>query len=308
VAIATYGDEKTHHALVKDLRKLGVSETIYRIEELSLADRQSVNIIFGWRIPQDVLDSTPKLEWIQSAGAGVDWLLSTTFPKTVMVTRIVDQFGPDMGEYALLTTLAWVKNWPRLRESQRLHQWDPFLVGQLATQKVGVLGAGSIGRHVAEMFRPLVLEVRAMGRRVPQIAGVRGFGIENWREFYRGLNVLVIVLPHTPDTYHLVGMEQLLLMSPASYCINVGRGAVLDEKALVGAIQSGQLSGAALDVFETEPVPEDAILWDLPGLTMTPHISGPSRWEKMAIVFAENLSRFRRGDTLLGVVDRERGY
>ncbi|MDA8206211.1 MAG: D-2-hydroxyacid dehydrogenase [Thermaerobacter sp.] len=306
--IATYVAEGVHRRLCDMLRSRGFVEPIARYEQLSAQERSAIRILFGWRVPQSVVDSLPKLAWIQGAGAGVDWLMPVRLPAGVTVTRIVDQFGPDMGEYALLAALAWVKDWRRLYCMQQKQEWKPYLVGQLAVLSVGILGAGSIGAHIASMFRPLVREVRAMGRRRPEIPGVLGFSEIESTTFYRGLDLLIMVLPHTSATYHLVGLEQLRLMNPGSYLINIGRGAVLDQEALEAAVKSGHLSGAALDVFEVEPLPADSSLWRLPGITISPHLSGPSRVDGMADVFLQNLTRFRQGAPLWGVVERSRGY
>lgn len=306
--IATYSSVTMHEKFVKGLSHYAVSDVIRRYDELNDEERRAIRILFGWHMPQSVIDSCPNLEWIQGAGAGVDWLMPLRLSPQITVTRIIDQFGPDMGEYALMAALTWVKDWRRLDRLQRSREWSPYLVGQLSSLTVGILGAGSIGRRIAMMFGPLVTQVRALGRHTPNIAGVAGFSAEQWPSFYHQLDILVIVLPYTPDTYHLVGWPQLRLLRTGGYVINIGRGAVLDQDALVGAIQSGHLSGAALDVFESEPLPKDSVLWDLPGVTITPHISGPSRVEGMVRIFAENLARFRHGKPLVGVVDRERGY
>lgn len=306
--IATYGPGDLHERFVEELQTHGFTERIGHWDALTLEERRQIRVLFGWRIPQDVVDACPRLEWIQGAGAGVDWLLPVSLPSSVVVTRIIDRFGPDMGEYALMAALSWVKDWRRLNAMQQAKQWQPYLVGQLSTLSVGVLGAGSIGSHIATMFLPLVAEVRAMGRRRPDIPGVRGFSEDQWEAFYQDLDLLVMVLPHTPNTFHLVGDAQIERMRPGGYVINVGRGAVLDQDALERAIHGGQLSGAALDVFETEPLPADSPLWDSPGVTVTPHISGPSRTDGMAEVFLENLARFRSARPLLGVVDMGRGY
>ncbi|PSR22327.1 MAG: D-2-hydroxyacid dehydrogenase [Sulfobacillus acidophilus] len=297
-----------HAKLIEGLRQYGITDPIRRFDDLSDEERRAIRILFGWYMPQEVIDACPSLEWIQGAGAGVDWLMTVNIPDRITVTRIVDQFGPDMGEYALLAALAWVKDWRRWSLLQKSREWTPHLVGQLSLLTVGVLGAGSIGGHIAAVFRPLVAEVRALGRHLPNLAGVVGFSADQWPAFYRDLDLLIMVLPHTSDTYHLVGWPQLRLMRTGGFVINIGRGAVLDEGALVMAIRSGQLSGACLDVFEVEPLPKESVLWDLPGMTITPHVSGPSRVEGMVRVFADNLKRFRQRRALVGVVDRGRGY
>ncbi len=253
--IATYGSESLHQRLTARLSAQGINEAIGRFDELTAAERQNIRVLFGWHISQEALDALPQLEWIQGAGAGVDWLIPVNVPPGVRVTRIVDQFGPDMGEYALMAVLAWVKDWKRLQRQQREHRWEQYLVGTMTPLTVGVLGAGSIGAHIAAMFRPLVAEVRALGRSTPKIEGVQGFAEAEWDQFYRALDVLVMVLPHTADTYHLVGAREISWMNRGGFLVNVGRGAVLDQNALVEALESGQLSGAQLDVFESEPLP-----------------------------------------------------
>ncbi len=306
--VAVYGDQKLYQELLKALRALGEDEPIGHFDTLTSEEKAAVEVIFGWEIPQRAVDACPRLRWIQGAGAGVDWILPVHLPDEVVVTRIVDQFGPDMGEFALLSVLAWVKNYRRILAQQAEHQWRPYLVGQLAGLTVGVLGAGSIGAHIARLFQPMCAEVRALGRRKPEIPGVKGYQSYEHDRFYEGLDVLVMVLPHTPDTEHLVGEAAFRRMNPGGYVVNLGRGAVLDEEALVRAITAGTLSGAALDVLETEPLPPDSPLWDLPGVTISPHISGPSRRTGMAAVFSDNLHRYRQGRPLLGQVDLERGY
>lgn len=267
---------------------------------------QKAEVVLGWAVPQEVIDALPRLRWIQGAGAGVDWLGRITLPEEVQVTRIVDQFGPDMAEYALLMALAWVKDLRRIEASRGT--WDHFLVGRLADKRVGVLGAGSIGGYIAKTFGPLVKEVRALGRTSPDMAGVTGFSQEDWAGFFDGLDLLVMVLPSTPETYHVVDRQSLSRMATGGFVINVGRGAVLDTEALRDLIGQGQLSGAALDVFETEPLASDDPLWSMPEVYVSSHISGPSRPEGVLEMFAENLRRYREGLPFIGLVDRRRGY
>ncbi len=308
VDIATYLDERMHRRFTGELRALGFNEPISRYEELNNEERGEIRVLFGWDIDQSVVDACPALEWIQGAGAGVDWLAPVRLPQQVTVTRIIDRFGPDMGEFALLSVLAWVKDYRRIYQQQVRKEWGRYLVGSMAGLTVGVLGAGSIGSHIASVFKPLVREVRALGRRRPEVDGVRGFSSQEWTSFYTELDVLIMVLPHTPDTHRSVGKEQFALMRPGGFLVNLGRGPILDEDEFVAAIRLGQLSGGALDVFSLEPLPAESSLWELPGVTVTPHISGPSRADGMAAVFLENLSRFRAGRPLLGVVDWKRGY
>ncbi|MDA8193623.1 MAG: NAD(P)-dependent oxidoreductase [Thermaerobacter sp.] len=269
---------------------------------------QQVTALLGWQAPQTIIDACPRLEWIQNLGAGVDWVLSLSLHPRVRITRVIDQFGADMAEYALLAALAWVKDFRRWQAAQRAHRWDPFRVGSLAEQTVGVLGAGSIGQEVALRFVPLAHRVRALGRSQPGIPGVDGYAWAERGAFLRGLNVLVVVVPLTPQTRHLVDKEMLAQLAPASLLVNIARGGVVDSRAVQNALFSGQLSLAVLDVFETEPLPPDDPLWDTPGLVITPHGAGPSRPARVVRLVAENVRRFAAGEPLLGAVDRARGY
>lgn len=306
--IAVYGSPSFYQRFVDELTHRQFTVPLGRFDDLTPLSRRNIRVLVGWNLSQSAIDACPGLEWIQSAGAGVDWLAPLKLSPSVTVTRVVDKFGPDMSEYALLAVLAWVKDWNRLKEQQQRREWKPFLVRQLSLLTVGVLGAGSIGAHIAEVFRPLVAEVRALGRRQPRLDGVKGYGGQDWQAFYRGLDVLVMVVPSTPGTYHMVSHQALALMKPGGFVVNMGRGAVLDIQALESAILRQHLGGAALDVFETEPLPEESSLWDLPGVTVTPHISGPSRIEGMVDVFIENWRRFNQKMPLMGQVDWERGY
>jgi len=279
-----------------------------RFDDLSAVERNAVRILFGLGVTQAVIDALPNLAWIQAAGAGVDWLMPVSLPEHIVVTRMVDQFGPDMSEYAIWAVLAWVKDWQRIARQKTQHDWSPYLVRRLKDLRVGILGAGSIGGYIAQQFVPLAREVLALGRRRPDLNGVRGFTADESQTFYSELDVLIMVLPHTSATYHAVGWREISRMARGGFLVNVGRGAVLDETALLAALDSGQLSGAALDVVESEPLAPFSPLWDRPDIVLSPHISGPSRARGMVEVFAENLWRYRHQDPLLGVVDRQRGY
>ncbi len=306
--IAVYGSPSFYQKFADELARRQFTDPVGRFDDLTPLSRRDIRVLFGWYMSQSAIDACPGLEWIQSAGAGVDWLEPLKLCPSVTVTRVVNQFGPDMSEYALLAVLAWVKDWDRLKAQQQRREWRPFLVRRLSLLTVGILGAGSIGAHIAKVFRPLVAEVRALGRKKPVLDGVNGYCSADWQDFYRDLDVLVMVVPSTPDTHHMVSHQALSLMKRGGFVVNMGRGAVLDIQALESAILRQHLGGAALDVFETEPLPEESSLWDLRGVMVTPHISGPSRIEGMVDVFIENWRRFNQKMPMLGQIDWERGY
>lgn len=293
----------------QDLLQAEGIEGVKMLDETVTADElHRVTGLLGWKVPQSVLAAMPNLRWVQSLGAGVDWLNGMALPPYTTLTRVVDLFGTDMAEYALLASLMWVKNVQRWQRAQVSHRWDPFVVGSLSTQRVGVVGAGSIGREIARAFLPWAQEVRALGRTLPQIEGVQGFDAETTMEFFKGLNIVIVVLPLTPETTNFVGRGRLEQMALGSLLINVGRGPVVDLDAVVDALKSGRLDQAVLDVFPTEPLPSSSYLWDVPGLVISPHVSGPSRPERVVKLVARNIQRFQAGQPLEGVVNWQRGY
>lgn len=271
-------------------------------------DPREIDALIGWNIPQHVLDQCPHVKWIQSLGAGVDWALSLTIPESVIITRIVGSFGADMAEYAVLAALAWVKEFPRWLKNQGDRRWDRFVVGSLRQKTVGILGAGAIGQEVAGTFRPLVREVRVLARHRPELPGIPGFTLAERDRFLTGLDILVLVIPLTPQTAGMVNRDWLNRLTPGALLVNIARGPVLDTTAVIAALESGVLSSAVLDVFDEEPLPPEHPLWTTPGVIISPHLAGPSRLDQVVRGISENIRRFRAGQTLLGQVDRVRGY
>ncbi len=262
-------------------------------------------ILFAWRFPTHLLGQAPRLQWLQAMGAGVDDLVGAPLPPGVVLTRVEGLFASYMSEYAFAHMLAHAQQLPRIYANQARRQWEPFLIGKLAGKRLGVAGAGSIGIEVARKGKAFGMEVWALVRTRRPLDGVdRLFLPDRAREFTAGVDYLVSTLPHTPETEGLIDPLQ---MKPGSLLINMGRGATLDEQALLEAARQGRIQ-AVLDVFRTEPLPQDHPLWTAPGITVTPHLAGPSVPEEVARYFAENFRRYQTGQPLMGLVDRQRGY
>lgn len=266
-------------------------------------------VLFAWRFPVELFDRARRLRWIQSMGAGVEDLVEAHVPASVRITRVVDQFGPPIAEYVFAELLARVRRLDHARALQRAHRWAPFYPGSLAGQTLGVAGLGSIGQEIVRKARAFDMRVWGLSRTAGHAGEVdRHFGPDAWVEFASAVDVLVLALPLTPSTRHVVDARVLGAMSAESLLVNVGRGALVREADLIEALSRGHPGGAILDVFETEPLPPESPLWDMPGVTITPHISGPSRTEPVVAWFLANLERFLAGRALLGEVDRARGY
>ena len=246
-----------------------------------------------------------RLRWVQAMGAGIEDLMTAPIPADVLITRVIDQYGGMMSEYAFAHMLSHAQQLPRLLAAQQQRRWEPFRPGRLEGKRLGVAGAGSIGSEVARKGKAFGMEVWALVREPRPIAHAdRVFGPAGVAEFTAGVDYLVSVLPLTAETRGLINPA---LMKEGALLINMGRGATIDEGALLDAVRSGRIQ-AVLDVFTVEPLPEEHPFWTTPGITVTPHISGLSVPAEVAALFAENCRRFSAGEPLLGLVDRKRGY
>lgn len=262
-------------------------------------------ILFCFQFPTDLLKGAHRLRWIQAMRAGVDDLVAAPLPPGVVLTRIEGLFGTPMSEYAFAHMLAHVQQLRRIYAAQAERRWDPFRAETLAGKRLGVAGVGSIGLEVAARGKAFGMEVWGLARTPgPRPHVDRVFTPGEVREFTAGVDFLVSTLPDTPETRGLIDPEA---MKEGALLINMGRGATIDEQAILRAVRSGRIR-AVLDVFTVEPLPPDHPFWTEPGITVTPHMSGLNRPDAIAAYCAENLARFERGEPLRGVVDLERGY
>ncbi|MDQ2743009.1 MAG: D-2-hydroxyacid dehydrogenase [Chloroflexota bacterium] len=268
-----------------------------------------IEIVLCARIPANLLSNAGKLRWIQSMNAGIEDLVAADLPDGVIVTRAVDLFGGPIAEYVFAELLARVRELDRLQALQQKRTWEHFISGTLAGRTLGVAGLGSIGGEIVRKGRVFDMGVYGLSRSTTRANSVdRHFTPDRWSEFVRDLDVLVLTLPLTRETEGVVNSGVLASMRPDSILVNVGRGRVVNERDLVHALEESRIGGAILDVFEREPLPAESPLWSLPGVTVTPHISGPSTVEGVGELFLQNLRRYLDGRRLWGIVDRTLGY
>jgi len=263
------------------------------------------DVLFGWRFPPELYGQAPRLRWVQSMGAGVEDLIAAPLPEGCLLTRVEGLFGGSMSEYAFAHMLAHSQQSGRQRAAQEAARWEPFLVGRLAGKRLGIAGAGSIGAEIARRAKAFDMEVWALVRTTRPMENVdRVLATQAAAEFCASVDYLISTLPHTEEA---VGLVNPLQMKPGALLINIGRGATIDEAAILQAVEAGRIQ-AVLDVFQREPLPPEHPFWRTPGITVTPHISGPSVPEEVAAYFADNYRRFALGQPLLGLVNRQRGY
>lgn len=245
------------------------------------------------------------LRWIHSIGAGVDaFLFRTDLPATVLVTRSSEDFGPQIGEYCVARALAVTQQLDALAAAQVAGRWQPVAPRPLAGTRAVVAGTGMVGRGIARRFAALGVSVDGLSR---SGAATEGFvqlrPFTGFAEALRGADWLVLALPLTEATFHLLDRERLSRCGGA-YLMNVGRGAVVDEGVLPVALDKGWIAGAALDVFEREPLPPDSPLWRHPKVTISPHCSGLTTVEGAGTGFLECLEAVERGERPRWVVER----
>lgn len=269
-------------------------------------------IVVGWGTPKGLLEQAPRLKWFHKLGAGVDDLMMTEqIPPGVVLTRTDGTvFAERMAEYVVAYMLAFSQNVRRILNQQAERQWNPFVTEMIAGKTVGVAGVGDIGQEVARKAAALDMHVVGWRRSPGDVEGIRRMyaGPDEFRPFLAASDFVVIVLPLTPATKGLFDAEALGSLRPGAFLINVGRGPIVVESALVDALRSGHLGGAALDVFDVEPLPHDNPLWTLDNVIITPHMSGPSLAANVAAPLLDNLKRYLAGEPLHKVVERARAY
>lgn len=249
-----------------------------------------------------------RLRWIHAASAGVDAVMvpGVTDRDDIVVTNSRGVFDEAIAEYVLGAMLMFAKDSKRSIELQREHQWRHRESERLAGSRLLVVGTGSIGRAIARLARAAGLNVGGVARseRTEDPDFGRIAPNEELEAQLGQADFVVLAVPLTDATRHMIGAEQLAAMAPGARLINVARGAVVDEPALVDALRSGRLGGAALDVFEEEPLPEGSPLWDMEHVLITPHQAGDTGgWvEALGRLFAENLMRWQRGEALTNVI------
>jgi phosphoglycerate dehydrogenase-like enzyme len=275
--------------------------------EVTAADLDWAETLVGFRRPP--VPGWGNLRWIHSIGAGVDaFLFRTDLPDTILLTRSSEDFGPPIAEYCVARALAVTQHLARLAEEQRAGRWAPLAPEPLAGSRVVIAGTGMVGRGIAHRFAAMGCVVDGLSR---SGAGREPFhAVRPMAEFddaVAGARWLVLAMPLTEGTWHLLDRERLAACGGA-YLINIGRGALLDEAALPEALDRGHLSGAALDVFETEPLPSSSPLWAHPKVTMSPHCSCVTTTPAAGDGFLECLAAVERGELPRWVVDRVVAY
>ena len=263
----------------------------------------------------DFFTRAPHVRWIQSSSSGVgDWARRLGLLESpVIVTNAAGLHATSLSEFTLFAMLYFAKDWPRMVREQQAHHWELCAIDTLDGKTLGIIGLGQVGRAVARLASAFGMRVIGMRR------DVTASDVEHVDRVYprgelgnllRLCDYLVLSIPHTPESHGMLGAKELALLKPSAVLINIARGTIIDEPALIDALQGGRLAGAALDVFAREPLPPDSPLWDMPNVLVTPHSMSTARDENERLVdlFCDNLRRYINNEPLRNVVDKARGY
>jgi D-2-hydroxyacid dehydrogenase (NADP+) len=256
----------------------------------------------------EVFRAAGKLKWVQALGTGVDNIVDRpALRRDVILTRMHAIHGPPMAEAALMAMLALSRDLPRLIRNQKNRHWERWPARLLKGKTVGILGVGAIAEVLAPRCRMMGMCVVGISSSPRDVAGFDSMvSRDDLAEAVRELDYFVLLTPYSKDTHHLVDARVLAAMKPDAYLINLARGGVVDEDALLEVLRFGGIAGAALDVFSQEPLPQDHPFWTLPNVLITPHVGGfNDGYARQAIpLVLENIRRFLAGDTMLNVVKR----
>ena len=257
----------------------------------------------------------PQVRWLHTASAGVDHVLTPDVRAKAGLT--VTDSGPAfeiaIAEFVLAWMLLVARGLPALMANQREHRWQWVPQFELHGKTVGIVGLGPIGRGTALRAKAFGMRTLGLRRHAAPVAGVDELltGPEGLARLLAESDFVVLAAALTGETRVLIGAEQLARMKPDAWLINIARGGLVDEPALIAALQAGRIAGACLDVFAHEPLPPDSPLWNLPNVHLAPHNSsggGPGLHDRQKAIFLDNLGRFARGEALTNVVDITRGY
>jgi glyoxylate/hydroxypyruvate reductase A len=275
-------------------------------------DAASVTYVLVWEPDPGRLATYPNLRIIFSSAAGVDHLTrDPDLPRHLPIVRMgASEAGQTMGEYVCLAALALVRDYRRLVAAQAERRWDPFDAPRTAAQtRVGILGLGNLGRRAAAMLQGLGFPVAGWARTARTEPGVAiAAGMDALPGFLAETDILVGLLPDTPQTAGLLNAERIALLPPGAAIINAGRGSLIVMDDLIAALDSGHLSGAVLDVFETEPLPAEHPAWRHPRIGVTSHVAGFASRPARAAYVAEALAAFAEGREMPNLYRPERGY
>ena len=276
-----------------------------------VGEPRDIEAALVWKAPEGELRKYPNLQLIINLGAGVDSIVKDrSLPAGIPIVRIADpEMGRMMAQYVLASVLRHYREFVSFARAQKERRWHYIHPREAATCSVGVMGLGNLGAMAAHELVRQGFQVSGWSRSPKQLEGVESFhGEAGFAPFLGKSEILVVMLPLTPQTDGLLDANAIARLPRGAKIINVGRGRLVDEDALVAALSSGHIAEATLDVFREEPLPSESPLWGFDQVLVTPHLASVAIPRTASRQVAENLRRLNKGEPLLNVVDPSRGY
>jgi phosphoglycerate dehydrogenase-like enzyme len=303
------------------LEKLPDETTVAVGNRLEAFERTAAEatVIHTWSVAGQLLEEVfamaPRVRWIHSRAAGLDGVIFPALAESeVILTNGRGVFSGPLGEFVLGAALFFAKDFRRMIRSRQAGIWDPFDIQPLEGQTMAIAGYGDIGRAIARRAKAFGMRVLALRRRPELSAGDplvdEVFPLEGRLEMFSRADFVAAAAPLTPETRGMIGAAELAVLKPTAVVMNVGRGPVIDEAALVRALEQNRIAGAALDVFDREPLPDGHPFYRMDNVLLSPHCADhtPDWLERAMQFFLDNFERFHRGETLVNVVEKKRGY
>jgi phosphoglycerate dehydrogenase-like enzyme len=321
LVVSVTRDKRVHKILENYIARCRVVSGMF--ERTYVASREelfreipSADVLFSFVVPNDAIERAANLKWVHFASAGVEKSFGPALrARKIKLSCSRGIHANTIAEYVIMQMLAISKNLRQAYQAQDKGKWqfEELVQGRfdLAGKTVAIIGLGSIGLRVAKLAS--VFDMRVIGtvskpRKMPSVDEV--FPPSKLKQALKQADFVVLSAPVTDETFHIIGEQELSIMKRGAYIINIGRGKLIDEKALIAALKAGTICGAALDVFESEPLPSSSPLWNMPNVSITPHYSGMAEnlWKLVVDRFCENAIRFRDEKKLIGSVSKEKGY
>ena len=278
-----------------------------------LSEVRDTEVLLAGRFSREMFAAAKRLKWIQAIAAGVDRFLFQEFVSSeVILTNARGVHPPQVSDHVLALILAFSRKLNRFMISQRERKWSRFVCEELEGKVLGIIGLGAIGREISRKAKCFGMKVMAADKdtTVPPAAVDELLRPPALPKLLKRSDFVVLSVPLTQETAGLIGEPELDTMKKDAILINVSRGKIVQEQALVKALKEGKIGGAGLDTFEEEPLPPSSELWDFDNVIITPHVAGstPRYWAKVCDIFCENLKRYTSGQPLVNVIDKKAGY
>ncbi len=274
-------------------------------------NKEEVSLAIAWNHPLGIFNEFPNLKCISSMGAGVDHVLrDPNLPAQAQITRVVDEnLTIDMGEFVIALIMSHLKGLYHYKQAEADHNWKPEPYHTIKGTRVGIMGMGVLGLYTAICLQQIGFTVCGWARTPKNKGKIKIFaGEEQLGEFLANTDILVCLLPLTPTTENILNKSLFKQLPQGAFIINVARGKHLVEEDLIEMIDSGQLSGACLDVFREEPLPKGHTFWKHPKIHITPHIASVTKPESVVAQILENYRRLQQNEPLLNTVSTQNGY